>query len=158
MERTTKYAWETASAGGTARIGESIGRRLRSGLCVSVVGALGAGKTVLVGGICRGLGVEEEVLSPTFVLYEEFDGRLPVVHIDLYRLEHESEIDELGVFDLLGGHKVILAEWGDRSETLLARSDAVIELAHSPGLGGTGRRIEVTCSAAAAGAFAEVEP
>jgi len=158
MERTQKFAWETNSAVDTSRLGESFGRVLDRGGCVSLVGRLGAGKTVLAGGICCGLGVGEDVLSPTFVLYEEFAGRLPVVHVDLYRLEHESEIDELGVFDLLGGGKLILAEWGDRSETLFARSDVVIELAQTEGAGGTGRRIEVSCTDEFAELLAELRP
>lgn len=121
---------------------------------MSLVGPLGAGKTVLAGGICRGLGVAEDVLSPTFVLYEELDGRVPVVHIDLYRLEHESEIEELGVFDLIGGGKVMVVEWGDRSETLFAESDVVIKMDYaSP----TGRRIEVSCSRDAAVIFEGME-
>jgi tRNA threonylcarbamoyladenosine biosynthesis protein TsaE len=73
-------------------------------------------------------------------LYEEFAGRLSVVHVDLYRLEHESEIEELGVFDLFGGDKVILAEWGDRSETLFAESDVVLRIGY---LSETRRRLQV---------------
>jgi tRNA threonylcarbamoyladenosine biosynthesis protein TsaE len=123
-------------------------------MCVSLVGPLGAGKTVLAGGVCRGLGVDDDVLSPTFVLYEEFTGRLPVVHVDLYRLEHESEIEELGVFDLVGGGKVILAEWGDRSGTLQAESDAVIAIKIASE---NGRRIEVECTPETAGVFEELQ-
>lgn len=124
------------------------------GACVSLVGPLGAGKTVLAGGICRGLGVVDEVLSPTFILYEEFSGRLPVIHVDLYRLEHESEIAELGVFDAIGGGKVILVEWGDRSERLFRESDVVISLDYtSP----SGRRIEVSTTDEAATFFEDAE-
>ncbi len=154
MKRTKKFAWETDSARETGRWGEALGAALSSGICMSLVGPLGAGKTVLVGGVCRGLGVDEEVLSPTFVLYEEFSGRLPVVHVDLYRLEHDAEIEELGVFDAIGAGKVILAEWGDRSETLLTGSDAVIEITHASN---DGRVIAVECTAEAAGVFEELE-
>lgn len=154
MERTTTYAWESSAPTTTARLGQTIGRRIDRGMCVSLTGPLGAGKTVLAGGICRGLGVGEEILSPTFILFEEFDGRLPVVHIDLYRLEHESEIEELGVFDRLD-RAVVLAEWGDRSESLLSRCDVVIEL--RPG-GDTRRTIELTCTPETAPLFAGVEP
>ena len=112
-------------------------------MCVTLIGPLGAGKTILVAGVCRGLGVTGEVLSPTFVLYEQFNGRLPVAHVDLYRLDHESEIEELGVFESLGGAMVILAEWGDRSETLSAEADAAIELV---AVSESERRIEVSCT------------
>lgn len=128
MDRSTTLSFTTDSASATAGFGEALGAAIRAGVCISLVGALGAGKTVLAGGICRGLDVFEDVLSPTFILYEEFDGRLPVIHIDLYRLRHEWEIEELGVFDAVGGDKVILAEWGDRSETLMSYADVVIEL------------------------------
>ena len=150
MERILKLRFTTNSEAESARFGEALGRNIQSGYCISLVGALGAGKTVLAGAICRGLGVEEEVLSPTFVLYEEFQGRLPVVHIDLYRLEHESEIDELGVFDTLGSGKLILAEWGDRSPMLLSESDVVIRLSSPSGAGAgsrdTGRIVDVSAT------------
>jgi tRNA threonylcarbamoyladenosine biosynthesis protein TsaE len=112
----------------TERFGTGLGRRIDRGLCVSLVGSLGSGKSVLVRGICRGLDVGEDVLSPTFILFEEYAGRLPVIHLDLYRLEHERDIEELGVFDRLGDQSVILVEWGDRSERILDISDVVLHL------------------------------
>jgi tRNA threonylcarbamoyladenosine biosynthesis protein TsaE len=130
----------TASAKATGELGASLGRRIDNGLCVSLVGSLGTGKSVLVRGICRGLGVDEEVLSPTFVLLEEYRGRIPVVHLDLYRLEHEREIEELGVFDRVGDGSVLLVEWGDRSPRLLDASDLVVTLAMT---GETGRRLAI---------------
>lgn len=146
MNRTEKFTVETASAAETARFGEAFGRSVVSGLCVSLTGPLGAGKTVLAGGICRGLGIDERLISPTFVLYEEFEGRLPVAHVDFYRLEHESEIEELGLFDMIGPTRVILAEWGNRSEMILDRSDVEISLHH---LSENRRRIDVACTAEA---------
>ncbi len=112
----------------TERFGAELGRRIDRGVCVSLVGSLGSGKSVLVRGICKGLDVEEDVLSPTFILFEEYEGRLPVVHLDLYRLEHERDIEELGVFDRLGDRSVILVEWGDRSGKILDASDVVLRL------------------------------
>ena len=159
MERTTRLRFKTESADGTARFGEAFGAAIRSGVCISLVGSLGAGKTVLAGAICRGLGVGEVVLSPTFVLYEEFDGRLPVIHIDLYRLEHESEIEELGIFDIIGGNKVVLVEWGDRSELLFGLSDIVVELS-SPSpepARETERRLDICCTAQASEVFGDAE-
>ena len=155
MKRSKKYVWNTASAEESLSLGETIGERITSGLCVSFVGPLGAGKTVVIAGVCRGLGVSEEVLSPTFVLYEEFNGRLPVAHVDLYRLDHESEVEELGVFDRMGGSVVILAEWGDRSESLSSRADAVVEVIP---VSESERRIVVTCTSDAASVFGGVAP
>jgi len=72
--------------------------------------------------------VAEEVVSPTFILCEEYPGRLPVVHVDLYRLEHEDQLDALGIFDRLGTDAVILVEWGDRSPRIIDASDIVIDI------------------------------
>jgi tRNA threonylcarbamoyladenosine biosynthesis protein TsaE len=95
-------------------------------VCLS--GPLGAGKTVLVRGLCRGLGVSGDVVSPTFILLEMLTGRLEIAHLDLYRLEHERELDEIGVFDLAGSERVVLAEWGERSPALLETSDVEIRI------------------------------
>jgi tRNA threonylcarbamoyladenosine biosynthesis protein TsaE len=127
-----------------------MGLGVREGLCVALVGSLGTGKSVLVRGICRGLGVEEEVLSPTFILFEEYAGRLPVIHLDLYRLEHEREIEEIGVFDRLGDGSVLLVEWGDRSRRILDASDVVI---HMEMAGDTSRRVVVRYAQALSGLF-----
>jgi tRNA threonylcarbamoyladenosine biosynthesis protein TsaE len=126
--RSETRTFATRSEIATIELGATIGERTIEGMCVSLVGSLGSGKSVLVRGICRGLGVEEDVLSPTFVLFEEYRGRLPVVHLDLYRLEHERDIEDLGVFDRLGDGSVILVEWGDRSSRITDRSDVLIDL------------------------------
>ena len=154
MNRTTTFSFETASAEETLRFGEVLGGRIEVGMFVSLVGPLGVGKTVLAEGICKGLGVYEQVISPTFMLCEEFAGRLPVVHVDLYRLGHESEIAELGVFDMIGSGKVVLAEWGNRSDLLLTHSDAVISLRY---VSGDQRRIDVACTPETVGVFPGAE-
>jgi tRNA threonylcarbamoyladenosine biosynthesis protein TsaE len=128
MEPVRRAVIVTHSTADTEAAGAAMAARLTGGACVVLVGGLGAGKTAFVRGACRGLGVSEEVLSPTFILMESFDGRLPVVHLDLYRLEHEEEIEALGVFDLLGGDGVLLVEWGDRSPTLTENADVVVEI------------------------------
>jgi len=133
MRRELACTARTASAGETARFGAALGARIRSGVCVSLVGPLGAGKTALVAGVCRGLGVDDAVVSPTFILLESFTGRLPVVHVDLYRLEHERELEEIGVFDQLGGDAVVLAEWGDRSPFLHGVAEIEIRIEPGPG-------------------------
>jgi tRNA threonylcarbamoyladenosine biosynthesis protein TsaE len=142
----------TASEAETARFGAELGACIEHGAALSLVGPLGAGKTVLVGGLCRGLGIEENVVSPTFILLETFEGRLPVVHVDLYRLEHERELEELGVFDYLAGGAVLLAEWGDRSPRLHALADVEIRIE------GTDNERSITVHAVPdlADAFAEI--
>jgi tRNA threonylcarbamoyladenosine biosynthesis protein TsaE len=144
VNRNQRKTFHTSSETATEALGASMGRRIDEGMCIALTGSLGTGKSVLIRGICRGLGVEEDVLSPTFVLLEEYGGRLPVVHLDLYRLEHEREIEELGVFDRLGNDSVILVEWGDRSNRILEASDVLIRLEMR---GATARRITVEHSA-----------
>ena len=129
-----------------------MGRRVTQGVCVALVGSLGAGKSVLARSVSLGLGVREEVVSPTFILCEEYPGRLPVVHIDLYRLDHECQLEELGVLDKLGSDAVLLVEWGDRSERIMNASDIVIKIGIT---GEETRGIEVMCTPGLAGLFGE---
>ncbi|MDD4857843.1 MAG: tRNA (adenosine(37)-N6)-threonylcarbamoyltransferase complex ATPase subunit type 1 TsaE [Candidatus Krumholzibacteria bacterium] len=98
----------------TLEIGRAIGRLLPAGSVLSLEGSLGAGKTLIAKGICAGLGVSDEVLSPSFVLAEEYSGAFPVVHFDLYRLDNVDEIERIGLFDAIDGRAVVIVEWGDR--------------------------------------------
>ena len=139
---TNRLIIQSASPSDTEAFGAAFGQRLDRALCVSLVGPLGSGKSVLARGVCVGLGVAELVVSPSFILCEEYDGRIPVIHLDLYRLDHESEILELGVFDRLDD-AVILAEWGDRSSYLTDTADVVIRLDVT---GDRTRTIRVECS------------
>ena len=154
MNLSHSFNFVSRSPDDTRKFGEGFGRRLQNGACVSLVGSLGAGKTVAISGICRGLGVDEAVVSPTFILYEEFRGRLRVIHVDLYRLEHESEIEELGLFDVMGGPVVVLVEWGDRSETVFEQSGIVIKIEY---LTPTERNIVVSYHSSVVGVFEDKE-
>ena len=95
-------------------LGKRFGLIVPHGAVVSLEGGLGAGKTLFVKGVIGGLGVSEEVLSPTFILVEEYKGDLPVFHFDLYRLEDVAEVEQTGLFDAVDGRNVVLVEWGDR--------------------------------------------
>ena len=98
----------------TLAIGRAIGELLPPGAVLSLEGGLGVGKTLIAKGICAGLGVADEVLSPSFVLAEEYRGTFPVVHFDLYRLDDIDEIARIGLFDAIDGRAVVIVEWGDR--------------------------------------------
>jgi len=98
----------------TLAIGLAIGSLAPAGAVISLEGGLGAGKTFIAKGICAGLGVPDEVLSPTFVLAEEYAGEAPVYHFDLYRLESVDEVARVGLFDAIDGRNVVIVEWGDR--------------------------------------------
>ena len=121
----------------TAVAGARLARVLRAGDVVLLFGELGAGKTAFVRGLARGLGIPPgDVSSPTFTLIQEYGGgRLPLYHVDLYRLQ-PSEVHDLGLDELIGGGGVVALEWADR---WIGRPEDVIEvrLEHS----GEGERL-----------------
>ncbi|HYX79442.1 MAG TPA: tRNA (adenosine(37)-N6)-threonylcarbamoyltransferase complex ATPase subunit type 1 TsaE, partial [Actinomycetota bacterium] len=102
----------------TRAIGEAIAGLLRSGDALALTGELGAGKTTLVKGLAAGLGYPGPVASPTFTLVREYrGGRLDVLHVDVYRLDHVQDVLDLGLDDALAdGRAVLVVEWGDAVE------------------------------------------
>lgn len=110
--------WKTSGAEETQKVGMELGAHLLPGTVVGLIGALGSGKTCLAQGICRGLGVEEYVTSPSFVLIHEYEGRLPVYHFDLYRLREAEELFDLGYEEYFYGDGVCLVEWAERAASL----------------------------------------
>ncbi len=103
----------------TEKLGESLGKLLTAGDFLSLLGDLGAGKTAFVRGIARGMGVHDEVTSPTFTIINEYEGKCPLAHMDTYRLENpESDLEDVGFYDYLKNH-VIVMEWADRAIGLL---------------------------------------
>jgi tRNA threonylcarbamoyladenosine biosynthesis protein TsaE len=104
---------ETSGAAETEAEGERLGRNLKRGDLILLVGPLGAGKTTFVRGLARGVGSSDGVASPTFVLVRNYRGRLPLAHVDLYRLNRAPELRDLGLDELLDEGAVVV-EWGDR--------------------------------------------
>lgn len=99
----------------TKDVGKRLARKLKPGDCISLIGELGAGKTTLIKGIAKGLGIKEEVVSPTFILIREYKGGLPLYHVDAYRISKEEELREVGIEEyLLSDDGVTVVEWGDR--------------------------------------------
>jgi len=103
----------TKSVDDTRSLAAEVAALARPGDLVLLAGDLGAGKTSFVQGFARALGVEEPVTSPTFVLVHGYEGLLPIIHIDAYRLDHLQELVDLGIAELLDGGGVTLIEWGD---------------------------------------------
>lgn len=130
----------TDSAEETIALGSEIAQELVAPSVVLLVGNLGAGKTTLAKGIIQGLGAAtpEEVTSPTFTLIHEYPGPVPVYHIDLYRLETETEVATLGLDDIFDQRAVVLIEWGERFPELLPVNVMTIELTY------TGDRRKIT--------------
>ena len=105
----------TASAAETRRLGERCGSLLQTPLVIGLIGDLGSGKTVFVQGLARGLDVSAEyaVTSPSFTLINEYPGRFKLFHVDLYRLGTETDLDDLGLTEILHGEGVAAVEWAE---------------------------------------------
>ncbi|HEX3669846.1 MAG TPA: tRNA (adenosine(37)-N6)-threonylcarbamoyltransferase complex ATPase subunit type 1 TsaE [Acidimicrobiia bacterium] len=109
----------THSTDETLELAGTVGELLRAGDVVSLVGDLGAGKTVFARGVARALGVTEPVVSPSFTIVREYDGRMPLVHVDVYRIDTVQELYDLGFEELVRDDAVTLVEWGDMIDGLL---------------------------------------
>lgn len=118
----------TATPEDTQAVAAAVAAALRRGDVVSLTGELGAGKTCFVQGAARALGVQERVTSPSFLLRREYAGRLPVLHLDIYRLDRLQEVVDLGYEEVLDGSHVSFIEWGDAMSPLLPGSHLEIEL------------------------------
>ena len=130
----------TRSVEATRAVGAALSALARPGDVIVLAGDLGAGKTALVQGLARGLGVEEVVTSPTFTLVRSYRGRLPLHHLDVYRLEHLQEAEDLGVGELLDG-AVTVIEWGDTVRRVLPAERLEVQLTF--GEGDDDRRLDV---------------
>jgi len=118
----------------TIEVGRKVGSQLKGGEVVAVCGALGSGKTHLIKGIASGVGAAEskKVTSPTFVIINEYKGRLDIYHIDAYRLGSISEFEMIGFDDYCQPQSVVLIEWADKIESALENIDYIrAELFHA---------------------------
>jgi tRNA threonylcarbamoyladenosine biosynthesis protein TsaE len=134
----------TSSPEKTIRFGRKIGSQLKGGEVIAVFGPLGSGKTHLIKGIASGAGAEDyrHVNSPTFVIVNEYSGRLDIYHIDAYRLNSVSEFEMLGFDDYCYPQSVVLIEWADKVESAIQNINYIrIELEHA---GRTKREIHLT--------------
>lgn len=104
---------ETPSAEATRDAAALVAGFARGGDLILLVGDLGAGKTVFAQGFASGLGIDDRVTSPTFALVQSYEGEMVMHHLDVYRLEHSSEVADLGLSELLDDDAVTLIEWGD---------------------------------------------
>jgi len=120
----------TNSSEETIAVGKKIGAKLKLGDVVGFYGELGSGKTTMIKGVAMGLGVKEQSLvkSPSFVMINEYKGRYPIYHIDLYRVKNGEEILSIGFDDYLYGEGVCLIEWAEKAEKELPEKIIKIEL------------------------------
>jgi tRNA threonylcarbamoyladenosine biosynthesis protein TsaE len=136
----------TSTADETRAVGQAVAPLLRERDAVILTGELGAGKTTFVQGVARGLGVDEYVPSPTFMLVREYSGRLDIAHVDVYRLDRLQEVVDLALDELGAGNDVLLVEWGDAVGDLLSEDRLRVELTSEDA--SDTRRIAVTASGA----------
>lgn len=132
---------ETSSTEETLAVGERLADRLGPGDVVALYGDLGTGKTHLVKGIARGLGIPaRDVSSPTFVIVREYDSTPPLYHFDAYRVQQVAEFYELGYEEYFYGKGICCVEWADRVQPLIPDTALHLHLSHE---GGDRRRIRV---------------
>ena len=140
--RISTFDWHATDEAGTARLAAALAAALRPGDVIALNGNLGAGKTRLVRMTAAALGiVDEEVNSPTFVLIHEYDGRVPLYHVDAYRLRDSDEFLSIGGDEVLAGDRACLIEWADRIADVLPRDQLRIDITAT---GETSRRFALS--------------
>ena len=127
MNRPPGVTLRTADADATQAVGAALAAHLQPGDVVSLAGELGAGKTCLVQGVARELDITDRVTSPTFVLVKSYRGRLPIVHVDVYRLNQLQDVLDLGD-EVFAPDAVTLVEWGDAVSAVLPDDRLDVEL------------------------------
>lgn len=113
-----KKIFETLNQNQTEKLGEALGKLLKAGDFLAMTGDLGAGKTAFTRGIARGLGIHEDITSPTFTIINQYEAPVPLAHMDAYRLKTPEELENAGFYDYMEDFVVVL-EWADRVEELL---------------------------------------
>lgn len=116
------------SAEETIELGKKIGASLKKGDVIALQGTLGAGKTTITKGIALSLGVKEGITSPTFCLISEYAGKMPLYHIDVYRLGGAEEFVDLGADDMMYGDGVCLIEWSEKVMSELPKTSIILKI------------------------------
>ncbi len=110
----------------TVAVGEELSQLLKGGEIIALYGELGAGKTHLVKGIGKGLKIEREITSPTFIIAQIYtSGRLRLIHMDLYRINDFSDMEEIGWYDFLNNNTVVVVEWAEKIEEELKNHNTI---------------------------------
>ena len=120
--------FHTTSAEETIELGKKIGSLLKKGDIIAMQGTLAAGKTTITKGIAQSLGVKDEITSPTFCLISEYEGKMPLYHMDVYRLEGGEDFINLGVEDLMYGNGVSLIEWSEKVMDELPKKTIILKI------------------------------
>lgn len=118
----------TSSPEETVELGKKIGRMLKNGDVIAMQGTLAAGKTTITKGIAAALGIEDTITSPTFCLISEYQGKMPLYHMDVYRLNGAEDFAELGTDDMIYGNGVSIIEWSEKIITELPRKTILLKI------------------------------
>ena len=128
----------------TYEFGQQIGREAQPGSVYCLVGNLGTGKTIMAKGLASGLGIDEDIVSPTFTIVQEYrEGRIPFYHFDVYRIGDAEEMEEIGFEDYVYGKGVTFIEWANLIEEILPASYKEIRIEKDPEKGFDYRRITI---------------
>lgn len=140
----TEMIYESYKPEDTFAVGERIGREAKPGTLCTLTGDLGVGKTVLTQGIAKGLGIKEYVNSPTFTIVQVYEsGRLPLYHLDVYRIGDIEEMDEIGYEDYFYGEGLCIVEWADLIGELIPKEHTRIVIEKDPEKGFDYRKISI---------------
>lgn len=118
----------TTSAEETVELGKKIGSFLKKGDIIAMQGTLGAGKTTITKGIAQALGINETITSPTFCLISEYEGKMPLYHMDVYRLDGAEDFANLGTENMLYGEGVSIIEWSEKIMEELPHKTIILKL------------------------------
>ena len=118
----------TSSAEETIELGRKIGAMLKGGEIIAMQGTLAAGKTTITKGIAESLGVKDTITSPTFCLISEYEGKIPLYHMDVYRLDGGEDFINLGVEDMIYGKGVSIIEWSEKVMSELPKKTIILKL------------------------------
>jgi len=141
----TRFDLISNSPGSTLDIGRIIGENLTGGQVVALTGELGTGKTCLTQGIAKGLGISEKyyITSPTFTLINEYPGRVPLYHMDVYRLSGPGDLEDMGYAEYFYGDGVVVVEWAEKVADILPAGALMIDLEH--GSDSDTREMRISC-------------
>lgn len=118
----------TKSSEETISLGKKIGSKLKKGDIIAMQGTLAAGKTTITKGIAQSLGISEDITSPTFCLISEYYGKMPLYHMDVYRLDGTEDFINLGVDDMLYGDGVCIIEWSEKIMDELPKNTIILRI------------------------------
>ncbi len=135
---------ESYSEASTRELGLTLGKEAGPGSIFALIGDLGTGKTILAKGMAEGLEIQSDIVSPTFTIVQEYhEGRLPFYHFDIYRIEDEDELFEIGFDEYINGNGVCLVEWADQVPEAMPEETVWIRISKDLSKGVEYRKIEI---------------